>query len=45
MMRIKLRREPSFAYIALTLSLMTIAARSTNNMVTTTVGPLSKYLL
>lgn len=44
MMQIKLRRA-SFAYTALTLSLMTIAARSTNNMVTTTVGPLSKYLL
>ncbi|MBW9141533.1 MAG: MFS transporter [Candidatus Aramenus sp.] len=34
----------SFAYMALTLSLITIANRATNNMVTTTISPLSKYV-
>ncbi len=40
-----MRRDTSLIYIALTLSLMTIAARATNNMVTTTIGPFSKYQL
>ncbi|WCM36003.1 MFS transporter [Sulfolobus acidocaldarius DSM 639] len=34
----------SFLYIALTLSLIAIANRSTNNMVTTTLAPLTKYV-
>ncbi|MCI2414208.1 MAG: MFS transporter [Candidatus Aramenus sp.] len=34
----------SFVYMALTLSLITIANRATNNMVTTTISPLSKYV-
>ncbi len=34
----------SFLYMALVLSLITIATRATNNMVTTTLAPLGKYV-
>lgn len=39
------RRLPKFAYFAVTLSMMTIAARATNNMVMTTVSPFAKHSL
>jgi len=37
------RVSSSLMYVAVIISLMTIATRATNNMVTTTVGPLAKY--
>lgn len=39
------RKIPEFAYLAVILSLMTIAVRATNNMITTTVPPLAKSVL
>ena len=39
------RKIPEFAYLAVILSLMTIAVRATNNMITTTVPPLAKSTL
>ena len=37
------RVSSSLMYVAVIISLITIATRATNNMVTTTVGPLAKY--
>ena len=39
------RRLPQFAYVAVTLSMMTIAARATNNMIMTTVSPFARHQL
>lgn len=39
------RKLPEFVYFAVTLSLMTVAARATNNMIMTTISPFAKHSL
>lgn len=36
--------QKTYLYMAISLSLITIAARATNNMITTTISPLGKYV-